>query len=250
MNKIVLITGASSGFGMATAKLLAKEKYTLILVARRKEKLDELAKTLETKVYTAQVDVTKKEQVEALFANLPDEFSKIDYLINNAGLASTAELAQNAQIEDWEVMIDTNIKGVTYFVHYVLKGMIERDSGMIINISSVAGTVPYPGGNVYGASKAFVKQFSKNLRADLFGTGIKVTNIEPGAIETEFSIVRYKGDKEKAKAVYQGMRQPTAEDIAKTIKWIMEQPIGVNIDSLEIMPLDQTYAGLKAYRGE
>lgn len=249
MNKTVLITGASSGFGMATAKLLAKEKYKLVLVARRKEKLDELAKVLDTQVYTAQVDVTKRDQVESLFQKLPDDFKEIDYLVNNAGLASTSELAQDAQIEDWDIMIDTNIKGVTYFVHYVLKGMVERDSGMIINIGSVAGTAPYPGGNVYGATKAFVKQFSKNLRADLFGTGVKVTNIEPGAVETEFSIVRYKGDKEKAKAVYEGMRQPTADDVAKTIKWVMEQPIGVNIDSIEIMPLDQTYAGLKAYRG-
>jgi 3-hydroxy acid dehydrogenase/malonic semialdehyde reductase len=248
--KTALITGASAGFGKATAKLLAKSGYRLILVARRKEKLEELAKSLDTETYVAQVDVTDKDQVTKFFGELPDDFKDIDVLINNAGLASTAELSQNVDLEDWEVMVDTNIKGVLYFTHHALKGMIARDNGMIVNISSIAATAPYPGGNVYGASKAFVKQLSKNLRADLFGTGIKVTNIEPGAIETEFSEVRYKGDKDKAKAVYEGMRLPKAEDVANTIKWVLEQPEGVNIDSLEIMPIDQTYAGLRAYRGD
>lgn len=249
MNKTVLITGASSGFGKASAEILSKAGYRLILIARRLEKLEKLKKELDTDIYIAKVDVTDKDQVKDLFENLPNEYKDIDFLINNAGLASTTELSQNVELEDWEKMIDTNIKGVTYFVHYALKNMVPRNTGMIVNISSVAAHAPYPGSHVYGASKAFVKQFSKNLRADLFGTGIRVTNIEPGAIETEFSVVRYKGDKDKAKAVYEGMRLPTAEDVANAIKWIMEQPIGVNIDSIEIMPIDQTYAGMKIFRG-
>lgn len=242
--KTILITGASSGFGEATARLLAEDGYRLILVARRKEKLEELKKTLNTEVYTRQVDVTDKKVVEDLFINLPEDFRNIDVLINNAGLAVGLDLAQDADLEDWERMIDTNNKGLVYCTNFALKIMKQRNSGLIINIGSVAGSAPYPKGNVYGATKAFVRQFSRNLRADLAGTDIKVSNIEPGAAETEFSVVRFKGDVAKAKQVYENTRALQAVDVANTIKWIIDQPLRVNIDNIELMPIDQTYAGL------
>lgn len=247
MSKTILITGASSGFGESIARLLAKDNK-LILIARRKEKLEILKKELGTEIFIESVDVSNKDQVKKLFENLPEEFKNIDVLINNAGLASGLDLAQDADLEDWDKMIDTNNKGLVYCTHFVLKIMKERNSGVIINIGSVAGTMPYPKGNVYGATKAFVRQFSKNLRADLAGTDIKVTNIEPGAAETEFSIVRFKGDEEKAKKVYENTRALQSDDIANTVKWILDQPLRVNIDNIEIMPIDQTPAGFNITR--
>ncbi|MCA9379864.1 SDR family NAD(P)-dependent oxidoreductase [Candidatus Dojkabacteria bacterium] len=246
--KTVLITGASSGFGEATAKLLSESGYKLILIARRKDKLEKLKKELKTEVHIQQTDVTKRGEVEKLFNNLPANFKNIDVLINNAGLAAGLDLAQNSDLDDWEKMIDTNNKGLVYCTNFALKTMKVRNAGLIINIGSVSGSAPYPKGNVYGATKAFVRQFSRNLRADLAGTDIKVSNIEPGAAETEFSIVRFKGDSEKAKQVYEKTRALQAIDIANTIKWIIEQPMRVNIDNIEIMPIDQTYAGLVTSR--
>jgi len=246
--KTVLITGASSGFGEATAKLLSESGYKLILIARRKDKLEKLKKELKTEVHIEQTDVTKRGEVEKLFNNLPANFKNIDVLINNAGLAAGLDLAQNSDLDDWEKMIDTNNKGLVYCTNFALKTMKVRNAGLIINIGSVSGSAPYPKGNVYGATKAFVRQFSRNLRADLAGTDIKVSNIEPGAAETEFSIVRFKGDSEKAKQVYEKTRALQAIDIANTIKWIIEQPMRVNIDNIEIMPIDQTYAGLVTSR--
>lgn len=246
--KTVLITGASSGFGEATAKLLSKSGYKLILVARRKDKLEKLKKELKTEVHIEQTDVTKRGEVEKLFNNLPTNFKNIDVLINNAGLAAGLDLAQDSDLDDWDKMIDTNNKGLVYCTNFALKTMKKRNTGLIINVGSVAGSAPYPKGNVYGATKAFVRQFSRNLRADLAGTDIKVSNIEPGAAETEFSIVRFKGDSEKAKQVYEKTRALQAIDIANTIKWIIEQPMRVNIDNIEIMPIDQTYAGLVTSR--
>ena len=242
--KTILITGASSGFGEATARLLAKSGHKLILIARRKVRLEKLKAELKTEMHIQTVDVTKRKEVEQLFKNLPEEFKNIDILINNAGLAVGLDLAQDSDLDDWERMIDTNNKGLVYFTNFALKIMKQRNSGLIINIGSVAGSAPYPKGNVYGATKAFVRQFSRNLRADLAGTDIKVSNIEPGAAETEFSVVRFKGDVEKAKQVYEKTRALRAEDIANTIKWIIDQPLRVNIDNIEIMSIDQTYAGL------
>ncbi len=249
MAKTILITGASSGFGEATARLLADGGHNLILVARRIDKLTKLAEELPAKTYVRQVDVTDKQQVADLFATLPAEFSGIDVLVNNAGLAAGLDLAQDADLADWEKMIDTNNKGLLYLTHFALKGMMDRNSGLIINIGSVAGSAPYPKGNVYGATKAFVRQFSRNLRADLLGTNVKISNIEPGVAETEFSMVRFKGDEQKAKAVYENTRALLPEDIASTIKWIIDQPLRVNIDNIEIMPIDQSYAGLTMHRG-
>jgi len=249
-NKTILITGASSGFGEATARLLSESGHKLILVARRKDKLEQLSKELNSEVHIHQSDVTSRAEVEKLFKSLPEIFKSIDVLINNAGLASGLDLAQDADLDDWDKMIDTNNKGLVYCTHFALKTMKERNDGLIINIGSVAGSVPYPKGNVYGATKAFVRQFSRNLRADLAGTDIKVSNIEPGAAETEFSIVRFKGDLVKAKQVYENTRALQAVDIANTIKWIIDQPLRVNIDNIEIMPIDQTFAGMVTNRSK
>lgn len=244
----VLITGATSGFGYATAKLLSQNGFKLILTGRRKERLLSIRSEINTPLHIANFDIQKKEEVDKFFKELPEEFKDIDILINNAGLALGLDTAQNSQISDWETMVNTNIMGLLYMTRQSLEIMEHNDRGLIINIGSVAGEVPYKGGNVYGATKAFVKQFSKNLRADLFGTNIKVTNIAPGAAETEFSEVRFKGDKDKAKQVYQNTRALTAEDIAQTILWVVERPPHVNIDNIDIMPIDQSYAGLNMFR--
>lgn len=241
--KTILITGASSGFGKASAKLLAENGYKLILVARRLELLKKLKDELKTDVYIASVDVQNKGQVKSLFEKLPEEYKKIDVLINCAGLALGLDPAPEANLEDWETMVDTNIKGTLYFTKFALEVMKKRNTGLIINIGSIAAFVPYKGGNVYGATKAFIKQFSRNLRTDLLGSEIKVTNIEPGAVQTDFSLVRFKGDQEKADKVYENMRSLTADDIAGTILWVINQPQGVNIENIEIMPLDQTFGG-------
>lgn len=240
--KTILITGATSGFGLAAAKLLAKDNK-LILLARRQDRLEELKSSLGTDVYIAVVDVTDNKQVQDFFVALPDDYRSIDVLINSAGLALGMGPAQEARLEDWEQMVETNIKGLLRVTRPVLDIMKQRGSGLIINIGSVAATVPYKGGNVYGATKAFVRQFSRNLRTDLFGTGVKVTNIEPGAAETEFSVVRFK-DERKAKDYYAGWQALKAEDIANTITWVIGQPDHVNIDNVEVMPLDQTFGGM------
>lgn len=244
----ILITGASSGFGKAAAELLSKKGYKLILVARRKELLEKLQKKFKKDVYIASLDVTDKEQVKNFFLNLPKEFKEIDVLINSAGLALGLEPAPESNMEDWEMMVDTNIKGLLFVTRFTLENMKKRGTGLIINLGSIAGHVPYKGGNVYGATKAFVRQFSRNLRIDLLGTNIKVTNIEPGAAETEFSIVRFKGDLAKAKKVYENTRALKAEDIANTIYWVITQPQRVNIDNVEIMPIDQTSGGIAVIR--
>lgn len=241
--KTILITGATSGFGLATAKLLAKDGHRLVLVGRRAERLEELKKSLQTDVHTAVADVTDKDQVQALFDSLPEDFRTIDVLINNAGLARGLEPAQAANLDDWEQMVDTNIQGLLNVLRPALDIMKNQKSGLVINVGSVAGHIPYKGGNVYGATKAFVHQLSRNLRVDLFGTGIKVTNLEPGAAQTEFATVRF-NDAHKAQSFYQGWRPLTPEDVANAIVWIISQPAHVNIDNLEIMPLDQTNGGL------
>jgi len=241
--KTILITGATSGFGMATAKLLAKDGHKLILLGRRQKRLDELKTSLQTDVLTAKIDITDKKQVADCFVSLPAAFSDIDVLINSAGLALGMDPAQEADIEDWERMVDTNITGLLRVTRSALDIMKRKGSGLIITIGSSAANIPYRGGNVYGATKAFARHFSRNLRTDLFGTGIKVTNLEPGAAETEFTSIRL-NDAKKAKDFYHGWHPLLPEDIAKTIQWVIDQPAHVNIENIELMPLDQTYAGL------
>ena len=246
--KTVLITGASSGFGKETARLLAKKGYRLILVARRKPILEELANKLKTEVVVGTVDVRDKEQIERFIKGLPKRFKKIDVLINNAGLALGLSPAYESELEDWENMIDTNIKGVIYFTRFVLPIMKRQGSGHIVNIGSVSSRIPYLGANVYGATKAFIKQFSRNLRIDLLGTNIRITNIQPGPAETEFSIIRFKGDKNKANAVYQGWRTLEAKDIAEAIYWVITRPERINIDTIEIISTDQAQGGLITHK--
>lgn len=249
-DKTVLITGASSGFGKATAQLLAKEGFQLILVARRLEKLQELKDTLQINTHIASFDIREKNAVKVFFENLPKQFHNIDILVNNAGLAKGLDTVDTADLENWDTMVDTNIKGLLYMTRHTLENMKQRNQGLIINIGSIAATIPYKGSNVYGATKAFVRQFSKNMRTDLFGTDIKITTIEPGMAETEFSTVRFNGDSEKAHAVYQGARALTPENIAHTILWVINQPTNVNIDTIEIMPIDQTFGGIAIHRKE
>ncbi|HUV78729.1 MAG TPA: SDR family oxidoreductase [Desulfobacterales bacterium] len=244
MSGIILITGATSGFGEACTRRFAKEGWRLVLVARRNERLKALQQRLggETSVHIVTLDVRNREAVMNELSNLPEKFSDVDVLVNNAGLALGLEAAHEADVSNWDTMVDTNIKGLTYCTRAVLPGMVERNRGHIVNIGSVAGDWPYPGGNVYGATKAFVKQFSLNLRADLFGTPIRITNIEPGLAETEFSVVRFKGDGEKAAKVYEGTQPLTAEDIAEMIYWVASLPAHININRLEVMPVCQTWA--------
>ena len=199
-------------------------------------------------MHTLVLDVRDNEAVVAAVQSLPPEFSKIDILINNAGLALGTGSYETQLLEDLEQMVDTNIKGLLYVTHAVLPGMIERNSGHIVNIGSVAGNYPYPGGNAYGGTKAFVKQFSLNLRADLLGKNIRVTNIEPGLTETEFSLVRFHGDHSKADPVYQGTQPLTGDDIAQSILWCVSQPAHVNVNFMELMPVCQAFGPLAVSR--
>ena len=250
MSGIILITGATSGFGEACARRFAKEGWQLILAARRKDRLKALQEKLggETSVHIMVLDVRDQEAVMTGLTHLPEKFSEIDVLVNNAGLALGLEPAHASAISDWNTMVDTNIKGLMYCTRALLPGMVERNQGHIVNIGSVAGDWPYPGGNVYGATKAFVKQFSQNLRADLFGTAIRVTNIEPGLAETEFSIIRFKGDVKKAGKVYDGTHPITPEDIAAMVHWVVSLPPHININCLEVMPVCQTWGPFAIHR--
>lgn len=240
MQRTVLITGATAGFGRAMARRYAAEGWKVVATGRRAERLDQLAAELApAPVHTTCFDVRHKDAVQAALASLPPEFASIDVLVNNAGLALGLEPAQAACMDDWECMVDTNIKGLLYVTRAVVPGMIERGRGHVVNLGSVAGTYPYPGGNTYGGTKAFVNHFSRNLKADLLGTPVRVTNIEPGLCETEFSVVRFKGDKAAADKVYQGTDPITAEDIAEIVWWCTNLPAHVNINALEVMPVCQ-----------
>ncbi len=245
MTHYTLITGASSGFGAAIARRFAREGKPLILLARRREKLFELREELSKSTEEIVVIVEDVRDREKIAAALKPYGEQVSTLVNNAGLALGLELAPEANFEDWETMVDTNIKGVLNVTHTLLPQMVKNNSGLIINIGSVAGTYPYPGGNVYGATKAFVKQFSLNLKAELLGTKVRVSNIEPAGAETEFSEVRFKGDSEKAKKVYQGWEPFIADDIAETVYWISSLPERVNINSLEIMGTEQAFGAFR-----
>jgi 3-hydroxy acid dehydrogenase/malonic semialdehyde reductase len=233
-NPTIFITGATSGFGRALALMCAKKDYQVIATGRREERLKEIE---DKNIRTITLDVRDREAVNEACSNL-----EVDILVNNAGLALGLNSYEKQSPDHCQQMIDTNINGVLHVTHALLPGMVARDSGHIVNLSSIAGSYPYPGGNVYGATKAFLTQFSLNLRADLLGKNIRVTSIEPGMCDTEFSIVRFDGDKKKADQVYQGMQPLTAEDIANTILWCLEQPKHVNINRVEVMPVMQAFS--------
>lgn len=243
--KLVIITGASSGFGRATAEKFVLNGWKVIIAARRESRLLELQQQLgEGNCTVHQLDVTDAGSIEVFVKFIQSRQVPIDCLVNNAGLALGLAPAQEAELSDWETMIETNIIGLTRMTRAILPMMVEQKSGHIINLGSIAGTYPYPGGNVYGATKAFVEQFSLNLRADLAGKGIRVTNIEPGLAYTEFAEVRFQGDKQKADAMYENVEPLVAEDIAESIYWCTSLPQHVNINRLEIMPTCQSFAPL------
>lgn len=246
---IVLITGASSGFGVAFAKRFANDGARLILAARRGDRLKTVAKEFGKNALAIELDVRDRAAVANAVDQLPAEWKAIDVLINNAGGALGLEPAHKASLDDWDQMVDTNIKGLMYVTRAILPGMVERNRGHVINIGSVAGTYPYAGGNVYGGAKAFVRQFSLNLRADLTGTQVRVTDVEPGLCSgTEFSNVRFHGDDARAAKVYEGVEAITPEDIAQTVHWIATLPPRVNINTIEMMPVQQSFAGLSVHR--
>jgi len=247
-DKTVFITGATAGFGEAAAKQCIAAGARVIISGRRTERLNALAKELADKVHAVTLDVRDNNAVVKAVASLPKEFSKVDILVNNAGLALGFSPFNQQPIENLEQMVDTNIKGLMYCTHALLPGMIERNSGHIVNIGSVAGSHPYPSGNAYGGTKAFVAQFSLNLRADLLGKAIRVTNIEPGMAETEFSLVRFKGDDNKAGAVYQGIEALSADDVADAVLWCITRPAHVNVNRMEVMPTQQAFAGFAVHR--
>ncbi|WP_323121791.1 SDR family NAD(P)-dependent oxidoreductase [Burkholderia alba] len=247
---IVFVTGASAGFGAAIARVFVKGGHRVVATARRKDRLDALAAELGDALLPIELDVRDRAAVEAAPAALPAEFAAIDVLVNNAGLALGVEPAHKASLDEWQTMIDTNCSGLVTVTRTLLPGMVERGRGHVFNLGSVAGSYAYPGGNVYGATKAFVRQFSLNLRADLIGTPVRVTDIEPGLCGgTEFSNVRYRGDDAKAANVYTNVAPLTAEDIADTIYWIATRPAHVNINTVEMMPVAQAPAGLTVHRG-
>jgi NADP-dependent 3-hydroxy acid dehydrogenase YdfG len=245
MAKTILITGATSGFGAACARKFAAEGWQLILTGRRMARLEAMQQELcESVRLIIELDVRDREAVASALEGL----TEIDLLLNNAGLALGLEPAWEVDLDDWETMVDTNIKGVMFASRAVLPGMVARNCGHIINIGSTAGSWPYPGGNVYGATKAFVQQFSRNLRADLLGSKVRVTNLAPGMAESEFSNVRFKGDDAKADAVYHDTEPLRPEDIADIVFYTATLPAHVNINAIEVMSIDQSWGHLAVHR--
>jgi 3-hydroxy acid dehydrogenase / malonic semialdehyde reductase len=248
---IVFITGASAGFGAAIARRFVADGASVVLASRRLDRLEALARELggPSKAHAVQLDVRDRAAVERVVAELPEAFAAVDVLVNNAGLALGLQPAQNADLGDWETMVDTNVKGLMYCTRAFLPGMIERGRGHVVNLGSTAGEWPYPGGNVYGATKAFVRQFTMNLRADLLGTPVRVTDIEPGMVGgTEFSAVRFGGDQAKADSVYAGADPLTPDDIADAVHWVATRPARVNINTLQLMPVCQAFGPLAIHR--
>ena len=247
---IVLVTGATAGFGTAIARRFAADGARIVAAARRAERLEALKAELGAdKVLPLVLDVRDRAAVMKAVEGLPAEWAAVDVLVNNAGLALGLEPAQQADLDDWDTMVDTNVKGLMYLTRALLPGMIERKCGHVINLGSTAGEWPYPGGNVYGATKAFVRQFSLNLRADLFGTPVRVTDIQPGLVGgTEFSNVRFHGDDAKAGAVYEGADALTPDDIADAIHWVATRPARVNVNMLQVMPVSQSFGPLRVHK--
>jgi 3-hydroxy acid dehydrogenase / malonic semialdehyde reductase len=245
----VFVTGASRGFGAAITRRYAADGARVVAAARRVDLVDALAAELGERVLPVALDVRDADAVRRAIADLPAPFAEIDVLVNNAGLALGLEPAQRAELDDWDQMLDTNCRGLVHCTHAVLPGMVARGRGHVVNIGSVAARYPYPGGNVYGATKAFVRQFSLNLRSDLHGTGVRVTCVEPGMCEgTEFSLVRFRGDADRAGQVYAGLQALTAEDIAESVHWVTAQPDHVNVNLIELMPVAQSFAPFQVHR--
>ncbi|KGA24141.1 malonic semialdehyde reductase [Pectobacterium brasiliense] len=246
---IIFVTGATAGFGESITRKFISAGHKVIATGRRQERLDALKAELGDALYPLKLDVRDRQAIEQAVAALPAEWRTIDVLVNNAGLALGLEPAHKASVDDWENMIDTNNKGLVFMTRALLPAMVERNIGHVINIGSTAGNWPYAGGNVYGASKAFVQQFSLGLRADLSGTRIRVTNIEPGLVGgTEFSTVRFKGNDDKVSKTYDNTTPLTAEDVSEAVFWVATLPAHVNINTLEMMPVSQSFAGLSVHR--
>jgi 3-hydroxy acid dehydrogenase / malonic semialdehyde reductase len=248
--RTVFITGASSGFGLAAARRFAARGDRVVAAGRRTDRLRSLAGQLGRDVLLPlALDVRDRASVQRVVTELPPDFAQVDILVNNAGLALGLEPAQEAELDEWDQMIDTNCAGLVYMTRALLPQMVARGTGHIVNLGSIAGTYPYPGGNVYGATKAFVHQFSLNLRSDLHGTGVRVTSVEPGLSGgTEFSQVRFGGDAGRAAAVYAGAQPLTAEDVAAAIEWATSQPPHVNVNVIELMPTAQSFAPFQVDR--
>lgn len=247
--KTALITGATSGIGEATVRTLVASGWRCVATGRRAERLDALVAELGAdKVHPCVFDVRDEAARDAALAGLPDGFDTIDLLVNNAGLALGTAPAQSADLAQWKTMIETNVTALVSLTHKLLPALVER-RGAVINVSSVAATYPYTGGNVYGGTKAFVHQFSLGLRSDLHGTGVRVTSIEPGMVETEFTLVRTGGNQQAHDTLYGGATPMTAGDIAETIRWVAELPPHLNINTLELMPVSQSFAGFQVARG-
>ena len=247
MQKIALITGATAGFGNSSVKEFIDNGWKVIATGRREERLLALKEQFGEALHTLTFDIQNSTQINEAIDSLPSNFKNIDLLINNAGLALGTAAAQECDLEQWNTMVDTNIRGLMSLTHKVLPTLIEQ-RGAVINISSVAASYPYPGGNVYGGTKAFVVQFSLGLRSDLHGTGVRVTCVEPGMSETEFTLVRTKGDQSASDKLYEGANPMTGEDIAKTLYWIATLPPHMNINRIELMPVNQSFSPFQVHR--
>ena len=241
--RIAFVTGATSGFGAAFARRIARAGGKVVATGRRSDRLDALAAECPAgSVLARTLDLTDTAAIAATISALPADFAAIDLLFNNAGLALGLGRAPDTSLADWDEMIATNVRALVHVTHAVLPGMVERNAGHIVNLSSVAATYPYPGGNVYGATKAFVRQFSLNLRADLLGTAVKVSSVEPGMCETEFSAVRFKGDRAAADAVYAGMTPLSADDVVDAVEAVLRLPAHLNVNAIELMPVQQAFS--------
>lgn len=249
MTGTILITGTTSGFGRATARLFIENGWKVIGTGRRADRLAELEKELGSDFHGAAFDITDEAAMNAALDALPSAFQDIEVLVNNAGLALGTASAPDTSLSDWKTMIDTNITGLVTITDKLLPGLITR-KGMIVNLSSIAASWPYPGGNVYGGTKAFLRQFSLGLRSDLHGKGVRVTSIEPGLCESEFTLVRTGGNREAYDKLYGGANAIQPEDIANTIYWVATQPKHLNINSLEVMPVSQSWGGWQIAREE